>query len=427
MTNSPWWLIALAGIGVLAMIGTIITLFTSLGRRPARFRADANLQAGSDEFLQALSVLMNVPLEHGGTVTLLNNGDEFFPDLLDEVGRARNHINFLVYIWEPGDLSMQIFEALAAAARRGVQVRVLLDGMGGLRTPAAGIEMLKAAGGQVERFRPPRFGKLARFYRRNHRRAIIIDGKVGYTGGIAIGQKWLGHAQDRDHWRDMMIKVTGRMAVSLQSAFTEPWAYVCGEMLTAAEFYPDHDGDLARKHLHVVSSPSSEEHPLRLLFMLSFLSAREKLYIATSYFVPDRQTREAVAERARAGVDVRILVPNEVTDAPPIRLAGRSYYEELLASGIRIYEYQPTMMHAKCVVIDGTWSLVGSANMDIRSKELNQENVMGIRDTCLARQLEQSFLDDLGNAREIRLDEWQHRGLMDRLKERFWVLFAEQY
>lgn len=429
MNDLPWWLVVPAAIGVLAVVGTVITLFTSLGRRPSHFRTNGTLRAGSDEFLQALSVLLNVPLETGGTVKLLNNGDEFFPDLFDEIGKAERTINFLVYIWEPGELSMQLFSALADAARRGVQVRVLLDGMGGLRTPVQGIELLRSAGGVVERFRPPRFGKLARFYRRNHRRAIVIDGRVGYTGGMAIGQKWLGHAQDQDHWRDLMVKVSGRMAVSLQSAFTEPWAYVCGEMLIGPDFYPDHpdDEEGSLKHLHVVSSPSSEEHPLRLLYMLSFLSAQEKLYVATSYFVPDKQSREAVAGRARAGVDVRLLVPSQLTDAKPIRLAGRHYYDDLLSAGIRIYEYQPTMMHAKGVVIDGVWSIVGSANMDIRSKELNQENVIGIRDACLARKFEQTFLKDLERAEEIKLHDWRHRGLWERVKERFWVLFAEQY
>jgi cardiolipin synthase len=161
--------------------------------------------------------------------------------------------------------------------------------------------------------------------------------------------------------------------------------------------------------------------------MLSFMAARRKLYLSTSYFVPDKHTRQAVAERARQGVDVRVLVPNEHTDAKPIRLAGRSYYDELLSAGVRIYEYQPTMMHCKLVVIDEQWSIVGSANMDVRSKELNQENVLGILDTEFAGQIESTFLQDIEHAREIKLDEWRRRGLWERSKERFWVLFAEQY
>jgi cardiolipin synthase len=177
----------------------------------------------------------------------------------------------------------------------------------------------------------------------------------------------------------------------------------------------------------VISAPSHEDHPLRLFFMLSFLSARRTLYITTPYFVPDAQTRAAAAGRARAGVDVRILLPNELTDAVPIRLAGHSYFDELLSAGVRIYEYQPAMMHNKTVVVDGQWSIVGSANMDIRSKELNQENVLGILDAGFGRQLDETFLADIGKAREIKLDDWRRRGIWPRVKERAAALFAEQY
>jgi cardiolipin synthase len=180
-------------------------------------------------------------------------------------------------------------------------------------------------------------------------------------------------------------------------------------------------------HTCVVSAPSHEDHPLRLFFMLSFLSARRTLYITTPYFVPDAQTRAAVAGRARQGVDVRILLPNELTDAVPIRLAGQSYFDDLLSAGVRIFEYQPAMMHNKTVVVDGQWSVVGSANMDIRSKELNQENVLGILDEGFGRQLDATFLADLEKAKEIKLPEWRRRGLWPRLKERAAVLFAEQY
>jgi cardiolipin synthase len=228
-----------------------------------------------------------------------------------------------------------------------------------------------------------------------------------------------------------MVQVNGPMAANLQSAFAEPWAYTCGELLIGPEFYAQYNEDQfadgAARHIHVVSSPASEEHPLRLVFVLSFLAARQKLYISTSYFVPDKHTRGAVAERARAGVDVRILVPNKHTDARPIRLAGRSYYEELLQAGVRIYEYEPTMIHCKHVVIDGLWSIVGSANMDVRSKELNQENVLGILDQGFAAQIEKTFIADLKQSREFTLEEWRKRGIWEKLKERFWVLFAEQY
>jgi cardiolipin synthase len=426
----PWWLLTFAVIGLIAVITAFLTLFTSLGRRPNEIKPTQTPAVGTDEFLEAISGTVNAPLQSGGQATLLNNGDEFFPEMLDAIKNAKKTINFFVYIWEPGKANDMFIEALIERAKAGVQVRLLLDGLGGLRAPEEDLDRLKQAGGQVNRFRAPRIGKIMRFYKRNHRRAIVIDSTVGFIGGAAVGDKWLGHAQDPEHWRDSMVKVTGCMAANLQSAFTEPWAYSCGEILVGDGFYAGSDAEEEgepSRHIHVVSSPSSEEHPLRLVYVLSFLAARKTLYINTSYFVPDKHSRKAVAERARAGVDVRILVPNQLTDAKPIRLAGRSYYDELLQAGVKMYEYQPTMNHCKHVVVDGQWSIVGSANMDIRSQELNQENVLGILDSGFAAQVQKTFLRDLENAHEFTLEEWRKRNAWERFKERFWVLFAEQY
>jgi len=326
-------------------------------------------------------------------------------------------------------MSDQVFEALTERARAGVQVRVLLDGFGCLKCPKEGIEQLRAAGGRVDTFRPLRIGKLSRFHKRNHRRAFVIDGKTGYTGGMAVGDKWLGNARTPEEWRDTMTRVDGCIAEPLQSAFGELWAYTTGEVLAGDAFFPDDVETDPTDVLSVgiASAPSSDEHPLRLFFFLTFLAARKRLWITTPYFVPDKHTRKVVADRARAGVDVRILLPNEHTDAKPIRRAGHSYFQELLDAGVRLYEYQPTMMHTKHAVVDGLWSVVGSANMDVRSKELNQENVIGLLDAGFAKQLEDTFTDDIGHAVEIDPAEWRKRGIKARIIERVCVFFAEQY
>jgi cardiolipin synthase len=302
--------------------------------------------------------------------------------------------------------------------------------MGGLKAPDETIDAMKKAGVKIEKFRPPRLGKLTRFHQRNHRRAIVIDGEVGFTGGAAVGDKWLGDADTEEHWRDTMVKVTGPPAASLQSAFAQLWAYTSGELLAGPTFFrPDNvEGDAGGLlHTGLASSPSSEDHPLRLFFIQSFAAARQRLYITTPYFVPDESIRRVVEERARAGVDVRILLPDEHTDAKPIRLTSHHYYDEMMQAGIRVYEYQATMMHTKHVVVDGKWSIVGSPNMDVRSKELNMENVLGVLDAGLASDLEATFHEDLKKAKEIRLDEWRRRGWWARFKERVCVLFEEQY
>jgi cardiolipin synthase A/B len=422
------WVRVLAVIGALSLVVIAVSLFTSFGRRPSVFKVTEAPPVDDPDFLASLSGAMGTPVRSGGTAQLLNNGVEFFPAMLEAIRRARHTVNFTAYIWEPGAVSDQFFAALIERAKAGVQVRLLLDGMGGLRAPREGLEALRAAGGKVEPFRPPRLGKLTRFHKRTHRRAIVIDGLVGYTGGAAVADKWLGDADSPEHWRDTMVQVTGPPAATLQTAFVSIWAPVAGELLIGPGFFPpqaDEPGGL--KHVGVASSPSEDDHPLRLFFLQSFLASRRRLYITSPYFVPDSTVRAAVVARARAGVDVRVLLPNEHTDAAPIRRASHRYYEELLAGGVRLYEYQPTMMHAKGVVVDGQWSVVGTANMDIRSHELNAENVVGLLDRGFAAQMEAAFRRDLGRAREINLAEWKQRGQWARLLERTCALFAEQY
>jgi len=431
----PWWINVLALFGVLGIGTAIITLFFKLGRRTDRIWSTSGQPLGSADFLRGIAGTVNTPVRRGGTAQLLVNGDRYFPRMIEDFRRATHTINVSAYIWEPGAVANQVLDVLTERAAAGVEVRVLVDAIGGMRIPDDGVERLKKAGGKVERYRPPVFGKLTRLHRRNHRRAIVIDGRVGYTGGAAFGDKWAGDARNENEWRDDMVRLTGCAAGTLQPAFTELWAYTCGEILTGTQHYPDHDsyddpGDDAHTidwHTGVVSSPSADEYPLRLFFLLTFLSARERLYITTPYFVPDRNTRNIITQRARAGVDVRILLPNEHTDAAPIRRTSHHYYQELLNAGVRIYEYQPTMMHSKLLVADGIWSIVGTANMDIRSKELNNENIVAIQDASFAQVLEERFFEDLDRSEEIDRDEWRKRPWRDRVLERLSAVFAEQY
>jgi cardiolipin synthase A/B len=447
----PWWVIFFSFLGFLSLCTVLVSLFSAVGRRPPAIRVSAAPPVRSPEFLAAVAGTAGSPVRAGGTVQLLNNGVAFFPALVKDLRAAQRTIHFSVYIWEPGKASDQVFAALIERARAGVTVRVLLDGLGGMKAPDKDVEALRAAGGRVEKFRAPRFGKLTRFYKRDHRRSIVMDGRVAYTGGMAVSDKWIGNADSEEHWRDTMVRVTGPLAATVQSAFVAPWGQTSGELLSGPDVFPPDatglpdtppppsaapSGDLAAPaaaaqpvtlHTGLASSPSSEDHPLRLFFIQSFVSAQRRLYITTPYFVPDEATRRVVADRARAGTDVRILLPDEHTDAVPIRLASHSYFEELLGAGVKVYEYQPTMMHTKGVVVDGVWSVVGSANMDVRSKELNNENVLGILDEGFGREMEATFLEDLKKAQEIHLEEWRRRGWWEKAKERVSVLFAEQY
>jgi cardiolipin synthase len=427
----PWWIQTSAVIGILATAGVIAALFFTLGDGPAKIHLTSTPPVDSQEFQLAIAGTAGTPLRQGGTARLLNNGDEFFPALNMAIRGARTSVNFSCYIWKKGKVNDEVVAALLDRAKAGVPVRVLLDGFGGARAPEASIDALRAAGAKVERFRAARLGKLTRFHKRNHRRAIVIDGRVGFTGGMAVADQWLGDADSEEHWRDSMVEVTGPLATTLQSSFVDLWAGTTGEVLVGPEYFPPSGpasgaGDPVTLHTGLGSSPSYENRPMRLFFMQTFQAARHRLWISTPYFVPDQATRDAVASRARAGVDVRILMPDSHTDAFIIRLASHAYYEELLKAGVRIYEYKATMMHLKHVVVDGQWSVVGSANMDIRGNEVNEENVLGILDAEFGRTMEQTFLRDLERSEEIRLDAWRKRQ-WEKPFQRAATLFAQQY
>jgi cardiolipin synthase len=429
--GTRWWVKGLAAAGALSIGAGALTLFSSLGRRPALLHVSERHPLDSREFAASLAGITRSALRHGGTARLLNDGDEFFPAMLQAISAARHNVNFCVYIWEEGQVADAFLGALTDRARAGVQVRLLLDARGATHAPEAGLERLRQAGGRVASFRPARFGMLTRYHKRNHRRAVVVDGALAFTGGAAMADKWQGHAQDAEHWRDVMVEVTGPLAASVQSAFTDDWAHTTGEILAGPAFFPPEDVTAAPApgpvHVGLATAPSSEDHPIRLVYMSVLAAARQRVAITTPYFVPDASLRKEMADRARGGVSVRVLLPDEHTDAAVIRRASQHYYEELLEAGVRIWEYQGTFLHAKTLVADGVLSVVGAANFDIRSMEHNHENVLAVQDASLAAALEAAFERDLRRAQAITLDGWRRRGAWARLKERLAILPAEQF
>ena len=424
--DPAWWAWALLIIGALSLVGVIGALF--LPDWPEdEYTLGIEAPPGSDTFIESVSGFLNVPLLRGGTATLLQNGDAFYPAMLEAIRAARDTINFEVYIFEPDEIGRQFMDALKERARAGVEVRMLLDGFGSFKFKQRHREEMKAAGVKVQRFRPLALRNLVRIYRRTHRRAIVIDGRIAFTGGAAVSKKWAGDTRTPHEWRDSMTRFTGALVNGVQSAFATNWIYCSGEVIAGPRFYPEPLGSGGPCGVSVVSSPSDAMQPIRLLFWLGFVNARHRLWISNSYFIPDLHLRDAVKERARAGVDVRIVVPGNHTDAIPVQLAGRSYYQELLEAGVRVFEYQPSMMHAKTVVIDDAWSVIGSANMDERSMELNEENVLGIGDEALARAIAEGVERDISRSKEVRLEDWRKRPLWQRSLEKVAKVLIEQY
>jgi cardiolipin synthase len=422
----PWWGWALMIIGVVALVGVIGALFLPDWPNPD-FSIGFDADPGSDEFSGGVATFLNEPLFQGGKATLLQNGDAFYPAMLQAIRNARDTINFETYIFEPDEIGQQFIDAFKERAMAGVEVRLLVDGFGGMKLKRRYRDDLKRAGVMVHRFRPLGLRNLVRIYRRAHRRAIVMDGKIGFTGGAAVSKKWKGNVTNNHEWRDSMTQVTGPLVAGIQSAFAENWVYCTGEVLAGPRFFPPLERGPGVCGISVVSSPSDSLQPIRLLFWLTFSNARKRLWICNSYFIPDRRLRDAVVDRARHGVDVRILVPGNHTDAVPVQAAGQSYYEELLAAGARIFEFEPAMMHAKTAVVDSAWSIVGSANMDERSMELNEENVLGIADREFARSIEEGLSADYTRSREITLERWQKRSIVRKALERLAKSLIEQY
>jgi cardiolipin synthase A/B len=426
MSDLPWWGWTLMVIGGVALVGVFGALFFPDwpdDDHTSGFHADP----GSDSFVEWTAAFLNSPIFRGGSITLLQNGDAFYPAMLNALRSARDSINFETYIFEPDEVGREFMETFKERARAGVEVRLLLDAFGAMKLRKRHRDELSEAGVKVERFRPLALRNLVRFYRRTHRRAVVIDGRIGFTGGAAISRKWKGNVNNSHEWRDSMSGVTGPLVAGIQSAFAGNWVYCTGEVLAGDRFFPRLDPGAGPCSLSVISSPSDAFQPIRLLFWLSFTNARKRLWICNSYFIPDRRLRKAVIERARAGVDVRVLVPGNHTDAVPVQLAGRSYYDELLAAGVRIFEFEPAMMHAKTTVVDGVWSIIGSANMDERSMELNEENVLGVADRDFARAIEDGVVADFGRSRELDLEQWRRRPLYRRALERVAKALIEQY
>ncbi len=386
----------------------------------------------SHEFVHILSDSLTLSVEQGDPVDILNNGDEFMVSFLRDIDSARLSVNIMIYIWNAGTMSDQVFEHLDAKIKEGVPVRIMIDAYGGEGAmKRQEFKTFKDLGGKAEVFHslsvaPWRF---VRDDKRNHRRAIVIDGEIGYTGGMAISDTWLGNARNPEEWRDMMFRTTGPMAADIQGAFAEIWASVTGEILTGEIFFPPvvKTKTNAITYISLASTPSADSLLMQKFILLSLLGAQQKIYISTPYFLPDGSFHDILTAKAKAGLDVRILVPNDFNDSPGVRYTSQKSYANLLESKVKIYEYQPTFIHAKSIIIDGEWSVIGSANMDNRSRKLNEENIFGISDKAFGAKLENIFIENLSHARQIDLAQWEKRGLWQHIKEIIYSKFVQQY
>ncbi|HEX9162568.1 MAG TPA: cardiolipin synthase [Thermoanaerobaculia bacterium] len=395
-------------------------------RLPMRYHMRHQFGVRDLAFLQTMYALTGTPLTDGNNITILKNGDRIFPAMLAAIRGARKTINLEFYIYWDGEIGRLFAEALAERARAGVEVKVILDAVGSAQMSESLIKFMRRNGIDLEWYHPLRWYTLSRVNHRTHRKLLIVDGESGFSGGVGIADTWLGDADSKDHWRETVARVEGPAVTQMQFAFMDNWVKSRGELLTGLNYFPQVGARGNHTAQVIKSSPSEGSSTVKLLYIISIVSAVRSIYINNAYFVPDPDTTRALEGAVRRGVDVRVIVPGEYTDVPIARQASRLHYELLLRRGIRIFEYQPTMMHAKTMVVDGIWTTIGSSNFDDRSFRLNDEVNVNVYDEGIAAEMEQMFMDDVAQSVEITGRKWLRRPFFDRFKEGFAGVFRKQ-
>jgi cardiolipin synthase A/B len=395
-------------------------------RLPMRYHMRHQFGVRDLAFLQTMHALTGAPLSEGNAVTILRNGVQIFPSMLQAIRNARKTINLEFYIYWDGDIGRSFAQALAERARAGVQVKVILDAVGSGQMSESLIEFMQRNGIDVEWYHPIRWYTLSRANHRTHRKLLIVDGEIGFSGGVGIADEWQGDADSKDHWRETVIRVEGPVVTQMQFAFMDNWVKSRGELLTGLDYFPAVEPRGNHLTQVIKSSPSEGSSTVKLLYIISIVSAQKSIFISNAYFLPDTDTLRAMEAAVRRGVDVRVIVPGEFTDVPIVRQASRLHYDLLLRRGIRIFEFQPTMMHAKTMVVDGIWTTIGSSNFDDRSFRLNDEVNVNVYDEAIAQQVEQMFMDDMARSVEITGRKWLRRPMFDRMKEAFAGVFKRQ-
>jgi cardiolipin synthase A/B len=429
--RSPGWaerLARLRGAQLAVVVGlaiVVLLLYVNLSSSERKIEHPIpHLYAtGDSQFVRTMGSLLGPAFVPGNRVTSLLNGDQTFPAMLTAIRSARRTITFESYIYWSSRVGREFTEALSERARAGVRTHLLLDWAGSQKVDRDDLERMRKAGVEVVLYRPPHWYQLGRLNRRTHRKLLVVDGRIGFTGGMGIGDQWQGHAQDRDHWRDSQFRAEGPVVAQLQAAFMDDWFEAEGTVLDGPGYFPDLDPVGSELAQVFRSSPEDRSGNLRLMFLLAIASASRRILIANAYFVPDPMTVDMLVAARRRGVEVEIVVPGPILDAQVVRRASRAKWGPLLEAGVRIYEYQPTMYHVKLMVVDDVWASVGSTNFDDRSFRLNQEANLNVLDARFGADQARAFAEDVVHSRRITLEEWRHRSLWERIQERFaWVM-----
>lgn len=409
-----------------SIIATVIALNFIPGEKKITTKISEIYGVQDPQFLRSMSQLLGPPLVPGNQVKELINGDEIFPPMLDAIRGAKKTITFETFIYWSGDIGREFADALAERARAGVKVHVLLDWVGSVKMDEQLLEEMKDAGVEILKYHPLRWYHLSRMNNRTHRKLLVVDGKVGFTGGVGIADNWLGNAQDADHWRDSHFRIEGPAVAQMQAAFMDNWIETSGAVLHGEEYFPQFE-PVGEHYAQMFKSSSTESsESVRLMYLLSIAAARKSIYIANAYFVPDDLSVETLVRALKRGVKVKILLPGTQIDTESVRRASRARWGKLLEAGAEIYEYRPTMYHCKVMIVDDVWVSVGSTNFDSRSFRLNDEANLNIYDHGFAARQIDIFEDDLKKSTRITYDAWRKRPLGEKIIENLAALLRSQ-
>jgi cardiolipin synthase len=411
---------------VVTAVAFLLLANLTLGNKKIDYRVASVAAPDDPEFLRSIGSLLGPQLVGGNRVRALVNGDEIFPAMLAAIRAARQSITFETYIYWSGTIGQEFADALAERARAGVAVHVLIDWWGGEDIQERYRARMEAAGVQLEVYNPPSAETLARLNSRTHRKILVVDGRIGFTGGVGIADPWRGDAQDPEHWRDTHFQVEGPVVAQMQSAFTDNWTAVNGHVLHGARYFPPLASAGSESAQMFTSAAGGGAESVQLLYLLSIASARHTIRLSMAYFVPDEVAiRELVAARGR-GVRVQVVLPGPHMDRQLVRRASRSRWGPLLRAGVELYEYQPTMYHCKVLIVDEVWTSVGSTNFDSRSFSLNDEANLNIHDAAFGRAQAAQFERDLALSKRVSLADWESRPALDKVLDALWGLLGSQ-
>ncbi len=388
-------------------------------------RIHVKCEAGIDALVASLAGLSHGVVMDGNSVEILKNG-EFFDVVMKAISKAKKSIHFESFLWKQGKLGGKLVEAFCERARAGVTVRVLVDAKGCDSMGDSACKKLTAAGVKFARFHPITLRYIAVVNHRDHRKILLIDGKTAFVGGHCIVDEWMGDGDDKDHYRDLSVRLQGPAVHQVQSTFSENWVGTTGELFAGEDYFPKIEacGDLK---VHVARvMPAGSAPAVKILHHMVICTATKRLWIQNPYFLPEPEAIDAMGAAVKRGVDVRVMVPSaEASDMPMVQHAAHRNFGKLLGVGVRIFEFPTTLLHQKVMTVDGVWSAVGSTNFDDRSFEINDEITLGIQGKAFAKQLEKIFEEDQKACKELNAKEWNARGPMHKLKDHFYYLWNE--